>query len=60
MDDYDQVKARVRFKIQSQVKAKLVNELKGRYGVTYAESKGTADVPKVEPAGDSMIQKSGS
>lgn len=39
-DDFDQIKARVRFKIQSQIKSGLVNELKKQYKVSYAGEQG--------------------
>ncbi len=45
VDEFDTVKQRVRFKIQSQVKSALVKDLKDKYDVSFAEESSEAAVP---------------
>lgn len=50
LDSFEEAKSRIRFKVQSKVKAKLVNELKGQYDIAYAEGKKAEK--KLHPAVD--------
>jgi len=53
MDDYEQVKSRIRFKIQAQVKGNLVNSLQEKYDVEFVE---VAPVVNVIPAVDPVMK----
>jgi len=50
MDDYEQVKSRIRFKIQAQVKGNLVNSLQEKYDVEFVEVAPVVNaIPAVDP-----------
>ena len=61
MDDFEQAKARIRFKIQTKVKAELVNALKEAYKVSYVEDVAPEEMEKVEQViEEAADQESGS
>ncbi len=48
-DDYDQAQARIRFKVQAQIKSELVSELKKRYNVSFTGAEAIGGVPPIPP-----------